>query len=158
VLRAKVTSRRCRSALVDCARTCGPGALPGGPDVCQAAARSGFAAARGVCRTSFRVTTGGCLGKDITCVQDCVELRDACEAASRPILDGAIATCNAERNAGLTECKAANPEEGQALADCEDTVRANAFACREAALQAAAPGFGACATSHVARVRTCPPA
>jgi hypothetical protein len=158
VLGAREAVKRCTSGFVGCARTCGPGTPPGGPDACRAGARSAFGAARAVCRTAFRVTTGGCLGRDIPCVADCVDLRDACDASVRSSLDPAIATCKAERNAGLAECRASNPGNGQALGECENTVRANAFACREEALAAAAPGFGACATSYVACIRACPPA
>lgn len=155
--RAREAVRRCRSGFVDCARTCGPGVPPGGPAACRAQARGEFREARAGCRTSFRVTTGGCLGRDIPCVAECVDRRDACDAAVRSSLDPAIAACKAERNAGLAACRASNPDDPQVLGACEDTVRANAFACREEALAAAAPGFGACTTSYVSCVRACPP-
>jgi hypothetical protein len=150
--------RACASAFVGCTEECLPGSPPGGPDSCRARARDAFDAARTLCRTSFRVTTGGCLARDITCVQDCVAARDACEAASRANLDAAIAACNAEREAGLAACRSANPDGGQALEDCEDAVWANALGCREAAVQAALPGFEACAAAYAGCVRACPPA
>jgi hypothetical protein len=146
----------CATAFVGCVEGCGPGSPPGGSDSCRAEARDTLDAARASCRTTFRVTKGGCLGKDITCVQDCVAAQDTCEAAPQASLDDAIAGCNAERNAGLAACRTANPDGGQALEDCEDAVWASAFACREAAVQAAAPGFAACTDAYIACVRACP--
>jgi hypothetical protein len=148
--------RACRSAFGACAETCGPGSPPGGPQSCRAEARGAFDAARAACRTTFRVTTGACLNRDITCVQDCVAAFDACDAAASGVLDAAIATCSAERDTELAACQAANPEGGPALEACEDTVRATAFACREAALQAAAPGFASCVEAYAGCLRTCP--
>ena len=150
--------RACTASFVACAGACLPDSWPGGPDSCRAQARDDFDAARALCRTTFRVTTGGCLGKDVTCVQDCVAARDACETAPRAGLDAAIAGCKAERDAGLAACRSANPDGGEALESCEDAVWANAFACRETAVQAAQPGFTACATTYVDCVRACPPA
>jgi hypothetical protein len=148
----------CDSAFVGCTDACPPGSPPGGSDNCRAEARDALDAARALCRTTFRVTTGGCLGKDITCVQDCVAARDVCEAPLRESRDAAIARCNGERDAGLTACRSTNPDGGQALEDCEDAVWANAFACREAVAQAGLPGFEACATANASCIRGCPPA
>ena len=150
--------RACTASFVSCAEACLPGSLPGGPGSCRDRARDEFDAARALCRTTFRVTTGGCLGKDFTCVQDCVAAQDECETAPRAGLDAAIAACKAERDSGLSACRSANPDGGEALESCEDAVWANAFACREAAVGAAQPGFAACAATYIGCVRACPPA
>lgn len=160
--RARGTARRglaaCRNAFGSCTEACGPGGPLEGVQECTAEAKTGLDAARDACRTAFHTTTAGCLNRDITCVQECVAVLDGCAAAARAIVDDAFATCAAERNAGLAACRAANPDGGQALEDCETAVTADAFACREAALEAAAPSFEACGTSYEGCVLACPPA
>ncbi len=150
--------RACRVAFRACVAGCPPGSPAGGVDGCRAAAREELDVAARDCRTTFRVTTGGCLGRDATCVLTCGDALDACNAAVQPALDAALAVCAANRTAGLGACAAANPDGGQALDDCLETVHANAFTCRQAAIDAAAPGFTACGTAYLGCVRACPPA
>ena len=158
VRRARRDLSACESAFAECTQTCGAGGPPGGPDTCRSEAKDAREAAHRDCKTTFRATTAACINKDVTCVHDCLDARDACDASARTTVDGAIASCNAERDAALAACRAANPSGSEALEQCERTVQANALACREAALQAAIPVFGACAASYVRCVRTCPSA
>ena len=128
------------------------------PAACRAAGRSARQAALLACKTTFRVTASGCVNKDVTCVQDCGDGRDACNAPTQATLDAANASCDAQRSAELAACQAANSGGGTALEQCITTVQANAFTCRDAALDAAAPGFGACTATNVGCIRACPPA
>jgi hypothetical protein len=50
-----------------------------------------------------------------------------------------------------------NPPDSSALDSCITAAQANAAVCRDAALNAAAPGLAACVQPYVACVRACPP-
>jgi len=67
------------------------------------------------------------------------------------MLAAAMMACTAQEKAAAAACVQANPGGGSALDRCLTTAQANAFACREAALEAAGPGIAACTRQYVAR-------
>ena len=146
----------CRRAFDQCAAGCPSGEPPGGTESCRAEARTASKATLASCRQSLRVTAGACANQDVTCVQDCADARTLCGAPIQSMVDAALATCRAEEAAAIAACRAASPGGGPVLEQCIETVQANAFTCRTAALAAAAPGFAACAAQYVACVRACP--
>jgi hypothetical protein len=107
---------------------------------------------------TFQVTASACLEKDATCVQDCADARVTCGAPTQSTLAAALAACAAQTSAAVAACGAANPGGGASLQQCITVAQANAPVCRDAALQAAAPGFAACVQPYVSCVRACPPA
>jgi len=155
---ARRALRDCRSSFTQCASACAPGGPPEGLAACREEARSVHQAALLECRTTFQVTVSGRVNRDVTCVQGCGDAREVCNAPTRTILDDAIAGCKAQRNADVAACRAANPGGGSALEECIEAAQADAFTCRAAALDAAAPGFGACTAANVGCIRACPPA
>ena len=148
----------CRQAFDQCAEACGPGAPPGGAATCRAEGKAALQSHLADCRRTFRVTARACFNKDVTCVQDCADARTACGAPTQTTLDAALAACRMQEGAALAACQAGNPGGSAALDQCVTTARASAFTCRDAALQASAPGFAACAQQYVGCVRACPPA
>jgi hypothetical protein len=149
---------RCEAQFKQCADPCAPGGPPGGVSACKSQARAAFQSVVAGCRKSYQVTASACIDKDLTCAVDCVDARETCSAPTQATLDAALATCTAHEQAAAAVCVAANPGGGSALQDCITTAQANAFTCRDGALEAAAPGFAACAGQYVACVRGCPPA
>ena len=104
------------------------------------------------------MTASGCINKDGTCVQGCGDARDACSAPTQSMLAAAMMACTAQEKAAAAACVQANPGGGSALDQCLTTAQANAFACREAALEAAGPGFAACTQQYLGCVKACPAA
>ena len=171
--RAQVDAFRCRTgvrrsfrqALLDCdlefqqcAAACGPGGPPEGAGTCKAEGKAAFQADLASCKLTFQVTASACFNKDVTCVQGCADARDTCGAPTQATLDAALAACTAQEKADLAACQAANPGGGPALDQCVTTAQANAFTCRDTALEASAPGFATCAEQYLGCVEACPPA
>jgi len=129
--------RDCRSAFGQCANACVPGGPPGGVDTCKADAKAALQADLASCKATYQVTASGCINKDVTCVQGCGDARDACSAPTQSMLAAAMMACTAQEKAAAAACVQANPGGGSALDQCLTTAQANAFACREAALEAA---------------------
>lgn len=159
VLRESRRARRaCRQEFSGCVDACGPGGPVEGIGACKAEARDSLVAALAVCARTFQTTARGCLNRDISCVQDCAEARQACAAPTRATLAAALTACRMQEAAALAACQAANPDGGPALEDCITEARADALACREAAVEAAEPGFAVCVEGYVQCVLGCPPA
>jgi len=150
--------RDCRSAFGQCANACVPGGPPGGVDTCKADAKAALRADLASCKATYQVTASGCINKDVTCVQGCGDARDACSAPTQSMLAAAMMACTAQEKAAAAACVQANPGGGSPLDQCLTTAQANAFACREAALQAAGPGITACTQQYVGCVKACPAA
>jgi hypothetical protein len=150
--------RECGSAFRQCTDACGPGGPPGGAASCRDDAKAASRAALADCRQVYQVTASACLEKDVTCIQACAEARDACRAPTQAALDAAVRACTQQEEAAAAACAAANPGGGPALQDCLTTAQADAFACRDAALAAAAPGFATCTAQYLGCVGSCPPA
>jgi hypothetical protein len=148
--------KACGSGFDACAASCGPGQPPGGVDSCKAQGKSAVVDALRQCKVTRVVTVSACVNKDSTCVLDCSDARDICNAPTQNILAGAIASCHAQRRAALTACQAGNPGGGAALEACVDAAQANAFTCRDAALEASLPGLASCTASYAGCVRACP--
>jgi hypothetical protein len=148
--------RDCRSMFQGCADACLPGGIPGGVQTCKADAKVALSADLAACRTTFQATASGCVKKDVTCVQGCADTRDSCSAPTQAMLATALATCIAQEKAAAAACGAANPGGGSALQQCLTTAQANAFVCRQAALEAAKPGLATCTQQYVACVPACP--
>jgi hypothetical protein len=155
-LRFARTLRDCRSAFGECTGACGAGEPPGGTDTCRADGRAAFKGVIAGCRLAHRVTASACINRDVTCVQECDDARATCTAPIRATLDAALATCTAQQATALAACAGANPAGSAALSQCVETARATASTCRDAALNAAAPGLEACAGPYVVCVRACP--
>jgi hypothetical protein len=150
--------RECRSSFTRCATGCSPGGPPEGVAACRADGKRARRAAVGACRTTFRVTASACVGRDVTCVQACGDSRDACNAPTQATLDEALASCATQRNAAVAACRVEHPGGGTAFEQCIQTAQADAFACRDTALESAAAGFGACTATNLSCVEACPPA
>lgn len=150
--------RDCRAAFTQCTGTCGPGGPPGGTGTCRAEGKAAFGAVLASCKQTFQVTVAGCLNKDSTCLQDCGDARDTCNAPAWATLDAALAACTAQEKTDVAACQVANPGGGTAFQQCVTTAQANASACRDAATQAAAPGFAPCTQQYLGCVHACPPA
>jgi hypothetical protein len=67
-----------------------------------------------------------------------------------------LAACRAARDAAVSACRAAHPDGGEGLDECMRSAQANASACREVALESAAPALAACVTAYAGCVRGCP--
>jgi len=150
--------RDCRSAFGQCANACVPGGTPGGVATCKADAKAALRADLASCKATYQVTASGCINKDVTCVQGCADARDACSAPTQSMLAAAMMACTAQEKAAAAACVQSNPGSGSALDQCLTTAQANAFACRQAALEAAGPGFAACTQQYLGCVKTCPAA
>jgi hypothetical protein len=148
----------CNKQFGQCAGACGPGGPPGGPDSCKAEGKAALTAALASCKQTFQVTAIACFNKDVTCVQSCADDRAACTAPTSAMLDAALAACRMQEAEALASCQMANPGGGAALQQCITNAQADAFACREAALNASTPGFEACLPAYIGCVRSCPPA
>jgi len=148
----------CRSAFGQCANACLPGGPVGGVETCQADARATLGADLTSCRTTYVATASGCINRDVTCVQGCGDARDTCSAPTQATFLAASMACTATEKAAAAACAAANPAGSPALQQCLMTAQANAFECRQTALQAAGPGFAACAQTYVGCVFACPKA
>lgn len=149
---------RCESQFKQCANACGPGGPAGGVGTCRSEAKAASRSVLAGCRGAYQVTASACIDKDLTCAVDCVDARETCNAPTQATLDAALATCTAQEQAAVAACVAANPDGGSALEACITTAQATAFDCRDDALEAAAPGFAACAGQYLACVRGCPSA
>jgi hypothetical protein len=110
------------------------------------------------CRATYQVTASACLDKDVTCVQDCRDAREVCNGPTNTTLAAALAACAAQEVTAVAACQAANPGGGAAFDQCVTAAQANATTCRDAALDAAAPGLEACTVQYLACVRACPAA
>lgn len=148
----------CRSAFGQCADACAPGGPPGGIDSCKSDAKAALKDDVSSCRVTYRATASGCVNKDVGCVQTCADARDTCSAPTQATFVAASMACTAAENAAAAACAAANPAGSAALQQCLMTAQANAFTCREAALQAAGPGFAACTQTYIGCVAACPKA
>jgi hypothetical protein len=148
--------RDCRQAFDACAGACGPGGPPGGPVTCRAEGKSALETALAECRQTFQTTARACFNKDVSCVQDCADARNVCAAPTQATLDAALAACLTQEGAAIAACRTANPAGGAALQQCVTAAQADAFSCRDAALDASAPGFADCAGQYVLCVRACP--
>ena len=148
----------CRSAFGQCTDGCLPGGPAAGVDACKADAQAALKADLASCQRTYVATASGCINRDVTCVEDCGDARDTCNAPTQSMFLAASMTCTAAEKAAAAACVAANPGGGPALEQCLMSAQANAFECRQAALQAAAPGFAACAQAYVGCVADCPKA
>ena len=148
--------RDCRSAFLGCVNGCAPGGPAGGVDTCRSDGKSAFRDTVAGCKLTFQVTASGCVNKDVACVQECSDAREACNAPTNATLGAAIQTCAAQGTMDVATCAAANPGGGSALDQCTTTAKANAAACSDAALAAAKPGLATCAEQYIGCVRACP--
>jgi len=159
--KARRSSRRavrgCRRGFRQCIDSCGPGGPPGGSKVCRDQGKTAFRAVLADCKLTFQVTSSACINRDVTCVQGCADARLTCEAPTRSMLGAALAACTADQANAIAACRAMNPPDSSALDSCITAAQANAAVCRDAALNAAAPGLAACVQPYVACVRACPP-
>jgi hypothetical protein len=146
----------CRSAFGQCADACQPGGPAGGIETCQADAKAALEADLTSCRTTYVATASGCINRNVTCVQGCGDARDTCSAPTQSKLLADSMACTATEKSAAAACAAANPAGSAALLQCLMTAQANAFECRQTALEAAGPGFAACAQTYVGCVAACP--
>ena len=148
----------CQSAFGQCADACGPGEPPLGVQMCTAGAKSAFKAVIADCRQTFQASASACIGKDVMCVPDCTDALETCNAPTQAALNAAIAACTMQETTAVATCAATYPAGSPELQQCIQTAQASAFTCRDAALQAAAPGFQACGQQYLACLKACPPA
>jgi hypothetical protein len=153
---ARAALKSCRAAFQQCAGACGPGTPPGGAEQCKQDAKAALAGLLGDCKSSFQLQVSACIDRDPVCVQACGDERTLCRAPVAAALQAALAACQAQRDAAIAQCEADNPGGGTALEQCVETAQANAFACNDAALAAAAPGFAACTSAWAACIQACP--
>ncbi|MGH7896251.1 MAG: hypothetical protein ACREQL_16415 [Candidatus Binatia bacterium] len=150
--------RACGDAFDQCASACGAGQPPGGSNSCRAQAKDAVKTELASCKQTFRVTASACIGKDDTCVQGCGDARETCSAPTRAALNAAIQACLAQAAAAIAACQATYPNGGSDFDQCVTTAQANAYTCRQAALDASGPGFAACGGVYLGCVRACPAA
>jgi hypothetical protein len=150
--------RGCEAAFKQCANACGAGQPPEGVKACRQQAKAALQSHLADCRQIYQVTASACIDKDLDCTQSCVDARETCTAPTQATLDAALQSCTTQELAAVQACIAANPGGGSALEDCITATQANAFTCREDAIQDAGPGFAACVGPYVSCVRSCPAA
>ena len=150
--------RSCRNAFGQCADACAPDGPLGDVQTCKSDAKSARAADLSSCKVTYRATASGCVNKDVSCVQGCADARDTCAAPTQATFVAASMACTAVEKAAAAACATANPGGGPPLQQCLTTAQANAFACRQTALEAAAPGFATCTQGYVGCVTACPKA
>jgi hypothetical protein len=150
--------RDCRSAFSGCADACAPGGPAGGVDACTADAKAELQSDLATCKATFEVTASAAINKNATCVQGCGDARDACNAPTTSTLLAATVACTMQEKAAAQACAQANPGGGAALEECLMTAQSNAFACRQAALNAAKPALTACTVQYLGCVKACPAA
>lgn len=155
---ARRALRACRQGFRQCVGACGPGGPIEGAKACVAEAKAAFDAVVADCRLTYQVTASACLDKDVTCVQDCRDAREVCAGPTTASVTAALAACASQEVAAVAACQAANPGGGAAFDQCVTAAQASATTCRDAALDAAAPGLEACTLQYVACVRACPAA
>ena len=158
VRRARQAFRACRQGFRQCAGACGPGGPIEGAKTCVTEAKAAFDAVVADCRLTYQVTASACLDKDVTCVQDCRDTREVCNGPTAAALGGALGACASQEIAAVAACQAANPGGGAGFDQCVTAAQANATTCRDAALDAAAPGLEACTAQYAICVRACPAA
>ena len=136
----------CRKAFRTCRNACPPGAGPViDPRQCRSEAVTAFRACYATCREDLQLAKDACRNLDHDCVEQCRSERQTCKQPVRAALDAAIAACKAVRDAAVAAC---NGDDA-----CIDQAQAVAFQCRDAAREAARPGFKACRDAFRACVR-----
>jgi hypothetical protein len=147
---AKPALAVCRSAFRECARGC---QLPPGEPIdtvqCKIDAVVAYKLCKATCREAFQTQKDLCLGRDHACVEVCRADRDACRQPIEATLDAAIASCNTTRNDAVDDCKVAYGEGTPEREACIVNALVDAFQCRDAAREAARPGFAGCRTAFV---------
>ena len=153
---AKADLSVCRSEFRVCAREC---ALPPGEPIdtvqCKLEAVEAYKTCKGDCREEFQTQKDLCLGRDHACVEVCRAQRDADRQPIEEALDAAITSCNTDRNTGVADCTAAYAEGTPERETCIVNVLVDAFQCRDAAREAAKPGFAAARDAFVTCAGAC---
>lgn len=150
---AKPAIRACRTGFRACVQAC-PAPAAGDPVVdkaaCKKQARTDYLQCKQDAREAFQTQKDLCLNRDHACVEDCRAGRDACRQPIEDQLESDIATCNAARDITVQGC---NGDQG-----CIDDANIAAFVCRDAAREAARPGFADCRDAFQTCATACPPA
>jgi hypothetical protein len=146
----------CRTSFSGCADACAPGGPAGGRGACRAEGKAALQDALGECKLAYRATASACIGRDVGCVQECVNARRTCNAPARAALDAVLAGCTATRDGAVAACDPANPGGGTAREACVRAARAAASECRQTALDASLPSFASCTAAYAACLRACP--
>jgi hypothetical protein len=148
----------CQAAFSRCTDACGGGQPPLGSGMCSADAKSAVQEDLAGCRRTHQATASACIGKDVMCVPDCTDTRETCNEPAQAALDIALAACRSQGKTALSACAATHPVGSTELQQCVETAQATAFACRESAIQAAAPSFAPCTKGFLGCLKACPPA
>ena len=147
--------RECRREFDPCAQLCGPGMPPLGSKLCRAEERQARRASVADCKTTFVATSRACAQRDGACIQACADTRQTCAAPTQATLDAALAACRTAEAAAVAACESTG---GADLEQCITMAQADAFTCRDNAVEASGPGFAACTEQHLGCVAACPPA
>lgn len=147
----------CRKEFRTCASACG-GTAPVDAGTCIRAAKVAAKTCALTCREGLQAAKDDCRGLDHACVESCRSDRFDCRQPIRDTLNVALAACEAPRKIGVDGCKALYPKPRDFAAQvafdlCADPFQLVAFTCRDAAYEAARPGFENCRNLFQACVR-----
>jgi hypothetical protein len=152
--------RLCRRAFRACVQTTCPPETPVDPAVfraCKLDARDVMRRCVAGCREDFQLDKDTCLDRDHACVEECRTARTACRAPLLALFEAAVQLCADARQSAFDVCRslyaAGSPERDA----CVDQAQVDAFACRDAAREAARPGLRACRQDFVTCAEACPP-
>ena len=155
----KAELKACRAAFRACVQACPEGSGPVvDPRQCKADAKAAYKQCTADCKEDFQVQKDACRNLDHACVEACRDGRSNCKAPVKAALEAAFDVCQAQRNADVDDCKLLYPPDSVERDQCIDNAQVDAFVCRDAAREAARPGFQACRQGFRDCVEQCPPA
>jgi len=125
--------RQCQAAIQACAGACDR-RPPGGASTCKSRRRPRSRACSPGAGAPTRSRRARASQGPHLCA-DCVDARETCNALTQTTLDAALASCHRAGAGGVSACVAANPGGGSTLQDLHHHRAANAFTCRDAALE-----------------------
>ncbi len=164
-----------------------PEGAPADPVQCKIDAKTQYKSDKAGCVEDFQVQKDACRNKDHLCVEQCRSNRADCRAPVQQQLDQDIQACNQKKCVGgtndgancsdISECPGATKCQRPAFTNCDnlygpnspnpdpdnfdqciDNAQVDAFECRDAAHEAAHPGFEQCRQDFQSCVQACPPA
>ena len=144
---ARPALKSCRASFRTCAKSCPPPDPPSevvDPLQCKIDATAAAQTCRQACREAFQVLKDMCLNRDHVCMEGCRASRDTCIQPVADQLAADVGVCKATRDAAVDDCRQLHGEGTLELDQCIDQAQVVAFQCRDAAREAARPGFEAC--------------
>src|SRR5262245_26701490 len=127
-----------------------------GAGPCIVAAKGQYVEAIQACKDTMLEAKDSCLNRDHACVDVCRDTRYQCVIDTG--LPAAVATCNAERDVEINNCKATFAAGSDERDQCIDNAQVTAFMCRDDARDTRKDALVACRTGFKTCAKACGPA